>query len=195
MSRNDIYVQRFLFTGAEESNVFIAACRRSREAWFIDAGGFNPEMINCVDSNAWKPVGLFITHNHYDHTDHMEDLLRTYPDITVFAHSVHSGKKNLKPDDGAELMLGELPCAVHHVPGHTDDMLVVYIQGHLFTGDSLFAGSVGGTSSELNFDQQIGGIKKKLMGYPDDTVIHPGHGPDSTIGLERLFNPFLSDSH
>ena len=194
MLRSNIFVKRFLFTGAEESNVFIVACTRSGEAWFIDAGGFNREMTDCIESNSLTPVGLFVTHNHYDHTDHAGELIRTYPDIAVLAHSVRFGRKNIKPDDGADVRLGELRGAVHHVPGHTDDMLTLYIEGHLFTGDSLFAGSVGGTTDQAHYDQQISGIKERLLVYPDDTVIHPGPGPDSTIGLERTFNPFLSNS-
>ncbi len=194
MRNNSIFIKRFLFTGTQESNVFIAACIKSGEAWFIDAGGFNRKMIDCIESNGFKPSGLFITHNHYDHTDRAVDIIKTWSNIAVYSHSISFNEKgHIKLTEGVEVEIGELCGVIHYIPGHTDDMLTLYIEGHLFTGDSLFAGSVGGTSDELHYNQQIDSISKRLLSYPDDTIIHPGHGPDSTIGLEKLFNPFLTE--
>jgi glyoxylase-like metal-dependent hydrolase (beta-lactamase superfamily II) len=77
-------------------------------------------------------------------------------------------------------------------PGHTPDSLSLSFPGVVFTGDALFAGSVGGTGSPRNASQQIEAIRKHIFALPDDYEIHPGHGPASTVAVERGCNPFFA---
>lgn len=189
---NRLNVRRFLFTGVEEANVFIASCTAEKKAVVIDAGGFDDSIIKYLKDNILTIEFLFITHNHYDHAGHIREFLELNPDIRLIAGSESVASNVHVPGDGELFKLGELSGYVHHVPGHTDDMIVLSLHNRLFTGDALFAGAVGGTSSEENYHRQVAGIKKSLLDYPDETIIHPGHGPDSTIGLEKMFNPFLN---
>ena len=87
---------------------------------------------------------------------------------------------------------GSLDFDVLHTPGHSPGGVSLRIDGHVFTGDALFAGSVGRTDFH-NSDTLalLDGIRTRLMALPDDTIVHSGHGPDTTIGRERKTNPFL----
>ena len=187
MINKHLQIMRFNFPEIEEVNSFIISCKSSRKTLIIDVGGFDSRMEEYIEINNLDVESLFITHAHYDHIGKIESVISRYPDIQVFSDD--SRGKSIK--DGDVFTLGFVSGIFHRIPGHTDDMAVVYLDGHLFTGDSLFAGSVGGTSNEKNYSTQIREIKTKLMTYPGDTIIHPGHGPDSTIELEKTFNPFL----
>lgn len=192
MNLNKLLIKRFLFKEIEEVNVFIVACSTTRNALLIDAGGFDDRVKQFVTENSLKLNGLFITHHHYDHTGGVKEVMKRYPHLQIIAGEKQSVGRSHIPVEGEELKLGDLTGIIHRIPGHTDDMLSLYIEGHLFTGDALFAGSVGGTTSTERYFQQLDGIINRLIRYPDETVIHPGHGPDSTIGLEKMFNPFIS---
>jgi glyoxylase-like metal-dependent hydrolase (beta-lactamase superfamily II) len=184
-------IEHFLFTGVEEVNSYLVACPETGEAMIIDAGGFDDKLPVIVKEKKFKVRYLFITHSHYDHVEAVDRVIKTFPGIKVIAAAYGDERNSIRPADGIEFALGNLNGRIHHIPGHTSDMLVLYLNGNLFTGDALFAGSVGGTSSDLDYNRQIDGIRAKLLSYPDDTIIHPGHGPNSTIGLERSFDPFL----
>ena len=184
-------IEHFLFIGSEESNSYLVSCSETKEAMIVDAGGFDERLSEIVDEQKLNVRFLFITHSHYDHVEAAEKILKKYPDLKIVALQYGKGDNVIRPKDGSDFSLGRLNGRIYHIPGHTSDMLVLYLNGHLFTGDALFAGSVGGTTSDTNYEQQLEGIRTKLLSYPDDTVIHPGHGPNSTIGLEKSFDPFL----
>ncbi len=184
-------IEHFLFADKEEVNSFLIACPESRRAMIIDAGGFDSRLEQVVEKKQLSVEKLLITHAHSDHTGAVEKLYELFPDIELIAFNYSYGNKIHRPTDGEEFQMGALKGRYHHVPGHTADMLVLFVNGHLFTGDVIFAGSVGGTTDQNGYQQQIEGIREKLLVYPDDTVIHPGHGPNSTIGLEKSYNPFL----
>jgi glyoxylase-like metal-dependent hydrolase (beta-lactamase superfamily II) len=87
--------------------------------------------------------------------------------------------------------VGQLTGTVFSTPGHTPDSLSLAFPGVIFTGDALFAGSIGGVSSETDRTLEIDSIRKHIFSFPEDYEIHPGHGPASTVGIERRFNPFF----
>ncbi|MCD6235934.1 MAG: MBL fold metallo-hydrolase, partial [Thaumarchaeota archaeon] len=90
--------------------------------------------------------------------------------------------------------VGRYSMRVIHTPGHTPGSVCFLVERYVFTGDTLFAGSIGRSDlSGGDFQQLLSSIKSKLMTLPDDFVIYPGHGPSSTIGVERRMNPFLRD--
>lgn len=189
--RPSIFIEHFLYVDTQEVNSFLIACRETRRAMIVDCGGFDDELEQIVNKFRFEVESLFLTHSHHDHTGGISHLLNLFPDIEIIAAEYSYSGRVRKPGDGEVFNLGILKGRFHHVPGHTDDMMVLFINGHLFTGDALFAGSVGGTTSNENYELQIQGICSKLLVYPNDTIIHPGHGPDSTIELEKSFNPFL----
>ena len=87
--------------------------------------------------------------------------------------------------------MGKLTGRVLATPGHTPEGVSLAFPGHVFTGDALFAGSVGGTASQANYDQQIAAIRTQVFSLPPETEVHPGHGPSSTVAVERRYNPFF----
>jgi glyoxylase-like metal-dependent hydrolase (beta-lactamase superfamily II) len=87
---------------------------------------------------------------------------------------------------------GNITLTVIHTPGHSRGGIALYTPGHLFAGDTLFAGSIGRTDLPGgDYDTLIASIKQKLLVLPDDTVVYTGHGPETTIADEKRMNPFL----
>ncbi len=154
------------------------------------------------------------THGHFDHIAangflknnfplsklaiHKEDaeMLR-FPELNGsknFGITVISPDANIFIDEGEILKIGNISLKVLHIPGHTSGSIALYENGFVFTGDTLFSGTVGIAKNFKNaFKKMIEGIKKKLLVLPDETVIFPGHNEESTIGEEKRFNPFLQD--
>ena len=157
---------------------------------------------------------ILLTHAHIDHIYGVEALLREYPGIKVYmSPEEKSTKENAawmadlmrmpQPDtlwetdniyDGQIIEIGELKLEVISTPGHTPGGVCFYCrqEGDLFSGDTLFSGSIGRTDLPGgDYDKIIASITEKLADLDDKVRIHPGHGWDSTMGTERICNPFL----
>ncbi len=95
-------------------------------------------------------------------------------------------------NDGDEIKFGEIVFKVISTPGHSKGGVCLYTQGHLFAGDTLFAGSIGRTDLEGgDYDTLISSIKEKLLPLDENTIVYTGHGPETTISNEKRMNPFL----
>ena len=98
-------------------------------------------------------------------------------------------------EDGSNLSLGNLLLQIIHTPGHCDDAICILVNGNLMTGDMLYVGKIGGTSTESDARKQYDSLHQKLMTLPEVTKVYPGHDvgvrPVSTIGEEKLNNPFI----
>ncbi len=178
-------------TNVNESNLFIVACEKTREALVVDAAEWDTRMTKFVQAHQLTIRAVFITHDHFDHTSALQALLQQH-DATVYAGTPKPGGCTatvMRQDD--TLQVGEIQGKAVLVPGHTPDSICLILPGMVFTGDALFAGSVGGTTTPQQARQQIDGIQKHLFHLPDDHQIHTGHGPSSTIGIERSYNPFF----
>jgi hydroxyacylglutathione hydrolase len=189
-------VKHFLST-VNEANMFIIGCEETQEAMLIDAGAFDPPIAQFVDSSGWQLVKVFITHDHYDHTDGLPEIVRRYAP-EVIAHKTKVGRfrlagkvKTTGVSHGDEVAAGRLRGRVFATPGHTPDGLSLAFDGLCFTGDALFAGSVGGTASEEQARTQIEHIRKHIFTLPPETELHVGHGPSSTVAVESRYNPFF----
>jgi glyoxylase-like metal-dependent hydrolase (beta-lactamase superfamily II) len=114
------------------------------------------------------------------------------------AHAIGSlESKALKVKDGEELPFGDdAKIRMLHTPGHTDGSTSFLFKSSLFTGDTLFAGSVGGAYGDAStYDDILNSVRSKIFTLPDDTVLMPGHGPPTTVGLEKAHNPFFPDDN
>lgn len=112
--------------------------------------------------------------------------------------SIFTGKEICSPpadrflEEGDEIILGSLKLTVIHTPGHTTGGISIVLNNIVFTGDTLFAGGVGGTDLPGGSYKDLQkSIKEKLLKLSDDKVVYPGHGPSSTIGRERRTNPYI----
>lgn len=186
----------------------------SREAVLTDVGGEAERLLSAVSQHQLKLQAIWLTHGHLDHASGVADLteqqsvpvlgphqsddywLQALPEITVnYGFPV---SKPLTPtrwlEDGDELSVSEHKFIVYHIPGHTPGHVVFYSQANnlLIAGDVLFRESVGRTDFPGgNHADLIHGIQSKLLTLPDSTRVLPGHGPMTTIGHEKLHNPYL----
>ena len=182
---------RHFLTDNNESNVFIIGCGRTKDAIFIDAGDLNAEISAFIDQQRLHPTKAFITHDHYDHTGGLPQMVSRYGAEVLAAHTPCGGCPATPLKHGDTVQVGDLTGTVLATPGHTPSSLCLALAGMVFTGDALFAGSVGGTASAAAKNQQLEAIRTHLFALPDETEVHTGHGPSSTIGIERRYNPFF----
>jgi hydroxyacylglutathione hydrolase len=199
-------------------NCTILADEATGDAIVVDGGDGIDEVVDRLEKHAWRAKFLVHTHAHIDHIGDLGRLreltgsrgllhpadLPLYRTLALQARWL--GMRNaprvvaLDGDlrDGDELAVGDIRCRVLHTPGHTPGSVCFEIRAGgtvtLLTGDTLFAGSIGrwdlgGTSME----DIVSSIRGKLLPYDDATPVVPGHGPFTTIGIERGSNPYLVD--
>ncbi len=176
---------------ANEANAFVLGCEATGEAALIDAGAADPRIARFLDTHGLRLTQILITHGHWDHVDGLAALLKTFP-VAVYSYAGNvGGVATQRLAHGDSVQVGELRGRVVHTPGHTPDGISFLFDGAAFCGDALFSGSVGGTSSEADNARQLAAIREHLFSLPDETEIFVGHGPSSTIGVERRYNPFF----
>ena len=192
-----------LIVGLISTNCYVV--RAGDDVMVVDPGG-DPERIT-GELNGTVPRYIVNTHGHPDHVG-ANNALAKAAGAPVLMHEddvklldgtgIFGGifNKPPKPDrfleDGDELELDDLTFTVLHTPGHTPGGICLYTPGVVFVGDTLFAGSVGRTDvGGGDYKTLIESIKTKLLTLPPETKVLPGHGPESTIALERATNPFL----
>lgn len=196
--------------GPLQVNCYLLACPQSREALVIDPGDEGERILAAARANDWRITKIVNTHGHFDHIGanralvaatgaplllHAADLPlleRAESHARVYGLATESSPV---PDqflqEGDEIECGTLRCRVIHLPGHSPGGIALHCGGHLFVGDVLFAGSVGRTDLPGGDHRLlVEGIRGKLWSLPGGTLVHPGHGPDTTIAREMRSNPF-----
>ncbi len=203
--------------GPLEVNCYIIWDAETKEGAVIDPGAEGKRIIRILEVEGITPLYIINTHGHVDHIGANKDLKEAFPeakliihpkDIPLLENAMNSfiapmvgAKPSPEPDEtfeeGDTVKFGSVELKVIHTPGHTPGSVCLYNEekGIMFTGDTLFAGSVGRVDLPMAEPEKlIPSIKEKILIYPDDTVILPGHGPESTIGQEKRYNPFLRGS-
>jgi len=197
-----------------QQNCSLVWCDQTNKAVLIDPGGNTELLLSSVAERKLDLIEIWLTHGHLDHigaTAELKELLN----LTVIGPHVDdkflldaipkqcemfgfSLVKSFLPDkwldEGQTLKLGNEALSILHTPGHTPGHVVLQHsqQKLLWVGDVLFRGAIGRSDFPRgNYDQLIKSIKTKLLDLDDDYRFIPGHGPESTIGEERLNNPFL----
>ncbi|KKT52087.1 MAG: hypothetical protein A2445_04685 [Candidatus Jacksonbacteria bacterium RIFOXYC2_FULL_44_29] len=163
--------------------LFKAGQKKGRSALLVDSLGVSKSATQVMAKDHLKPVALLITHGHFDHIAGCDLIRQSYPKIKVFRAAQDIGNEGLLP-------VSDFLVEVFKTPGHTEDSVSYLVEGKiLFTGDTLFAGSVG----RPNFDYQLllKNIREKILTLPEDTIICPGHGSLTTVGREKKSNPFF----
>jgi len=183
-----------------ETNAFILGDESSGQALLVDCGLYDPRFEAFLTAYDLTLTKVFLTHGHWDHVDGLAEVLKKF-DVPVFGYEARIGGYEIATlAHGDEFGIGALKGHVVHTPGHTPDGLSLIFPpgpsdnphpGIVFAGDALFCGSVGGTSTQSDYDRQIAAIREHLLTLPGDYEIHVGHGPSSTIAAERDFNPFF----
>lgn len=194
---------------------YLIWCDRTQEALVIDPAGDEDRVVEHIRNKGLHLKYIVNTHGHGDHTcgnarvkeltgaeivmHRLDDELFNSPEGQKMARAwgfAISPKADIHVDEGDEIRVGDVALNVIHTPGHSPGGICLLNDGHVFTGDTLFVGSIGRTDlpgSSLN--QFMQAIKEKLMTLPRETIVWPGHDygdkPSSTIGIERVTNPWL----
>ncbi|HEY4439005.1 MAG TPA: MBL fold metallo-hydrolase [Candidatus Elarobacter sp.] len=181
------------------SNGYLFFLEDGKTAALIDPAGYPKTLLDAVNEGPYTLRYILITHKHADHCDATADVARAFPSAQIVMHRADVGaigalaQRALPIVDGDELPFGEnAAIRMLHTPGHTDGSACFLFRSTVFTGDTLFAGSVGGIFADTStFDDLLASVTSKLFTLDDDIVVAPGHGPPSTIGREKAHNPFF----
>ncbi len=181
------------------SNGYIFFLDGGLRAALIDPAGIPSNLLHILSGGAYHLQYILITHKHADHCDATADVAAAFPNAQIVMHAadVHAigslAQRALQLRDGDELPFGDdTAIRMLHTPGHTDGSASYLFKSALFTGDTLFAGSVGGAFGDVStYDDILNSVRSKIFTLADDTVLMPGHGPPTTVALEKAHNPFF----
>ena len=170
------------------SNCYVVVNEETKEAIIIDPGVITKDIIEQIEREKYKLVGVLITHNHKSHTRGLQTIRKIYsPVIYAADYDVAGADTFLLKGDGIIRVAG-LSVGYMSVPGHTHDSLVYKIGQIIFTGDTLTAGLIGETSSSYSHNTLLANINSKILSQQTDIILMPGHGPPSSVEAERHFN-------
>lgn len=197
--------------GPLQANCFIVGCEETREAAVIDPGDDVDQILMSLAESKLKVKYIINTHNHFDHVGGnarlkqvtKADLLIHKLDAPMLQHLGTMAKSfGMSVDDsppadreleeGDIVKVGNIEMKVVHTPGHSPGGICLITDKAVFAGDTLFAGSIGRTDLPGgDYDTLISGVREKLFVLDDDVTVYCGHGPRTTIGMEKKFNPFF----
>jgi hydroxyacylglutathione hydrolase len=186
---------KMIAVGSYQANCYILGCKKTMEGIVIDPGDEAVRIVREITHVGLKIKYILITHGHPDHTGAAGEL-KGIIKSPVWLHRLDSPGLGFPSDgtlfDGQEIEVGTYKIKVIHTPGHSPGGVCLYAPGVVFTGDTLFAGSIGRTDFPGGDHRKlIEGVRQKLFPLGDDLRVYPGHGPSSTIGQERMKNPFF----
>jgi len=178
------------------SNAYLVADRPGGHAVIVDSGGPSETLLAAIERHEVVPTHLLLTHRHGDHVAENHVYKERFG-VEILAHPLeaeHLVDVDRAFEPGELLAVGDLRVDGLHTPGHTDGMLAFRVNDeHIFTGDTLFKGSVGGVRApgSTSFDDLRRSIMQVLMKLPGGTRVHPGHSEPTTIAEEWERNPFV----
>lgn len=210
-----LYIQSFVFNGFHENTYIVS--NEKKHCWIVDPGMFDTNetnhLKNFIRQNQLVPQAIINTHAHLDHIFGVQPLVDAYglpfhlheKEMPVLKNASVSAamfgirfNPTFQPSafikEGEPLMLADDEIEVRFAPGHSPGSIVFYYSAGSWalSGDVLFSGSIGRTDLPGgNFDTLIQSIREQMFTLPDDTVVYSGHGPATTIGNEKIYNPFL----
>jgi hydroxyacylglutathione hydrolase len=208
-----LMIVEHIVVGMFQENSWVLVCERTREAVLVDPGDEAERIADLVDRLDAVPVRILNTHAHLDHVGAVADLKEKYG----IPFALHEGDRdnlvNLRQhavlfgmapppvpevdewiEDGQVFEVGESTLTAIETPGHTEGGVSFHGDGFVMVGDTLFAGSIGRTDLPGgHFPTLRRSIRERLFTLPPETVAYSGHGPDTTIGREKMHNPFVGD--
>lgn len=201
--------------GPVGTNAYIVV-NEQKQALLFDPGAISDKLINFIREHEIHIEAILITHAHFDHIGGLEQMRKETgapvyihtkenswlgdpllngsgsPHWSQFVPIAECSPADVVLEQEGELQIGEFNIQIFHTPGHSPGSLSYFIDNFVICGDTLFQSSIGRTDlREGNHSQLMASIQEKLLTLPDETVIYPGHGDKSTIGNEKVWNPFL----
>jgi glyoxylase-like metal-dependent hydrolase (beta-lactamase superfamily II) len=209
-------LRKSLPVGPVGCNCTVVVCPATHEALIVDPGGDAGRILALLGRMGARAVGIVHTHGHFDHILGTREVVAATGapvllhggDLDLYRGLVRQARHfDLVADEppdptqilagGETLTFGQLRARVLHTPGHTPGSVGLFIEQPsgaplLLAGDTLFAGGIGRTDFPGgSFEQILRSIRDTLLGLPEETVVVPGHGPETTIGEEREHNPYV----
>lgn len=181
--------------------------RQNQKLCLIDPGDEVEKILNLIKEKQDSLELILLTHGHYDHTGAVKALVSAFPSVKVFMHQadVHNNQPRLFPlggelqeilplSDQQKIPFADLEFTVFTTPGHSDGSVCFLLENHLFTGDTLFAGSMGRVDLLGGSYSTIMKSLVKLSKIPPEILVHPGHERSSTIEKECRSNPYMLEA-
>jgi len=203
-----LFIKR-LVVGSLSANCYIVGT--AGEGMVIDPGGHAGEIHRAIEESGLEIIIIVLTHGHSDHIAALRDIQdRTGAEVAIHREDADfletssqfgiSYRTPHPPDrllgDGDMIEIGELKFKIIHTPGHTPGGICLLTGDKVFTGDTLFRRGIGTTLMPgSSRGQLIASIQTRLMTLPDETIVYPGHGRETTIGAERKDNPYVTDRY
>lgn len=199
-------IKRFTL-GPIQSNCYVVY--KNNKALVIDPGYEQTAVSLFLVKTSLDVSIIYITHGHYDHIGGVNQLKKQYPNAVVYApaddivlldpsYGIQPIKEKinvdfyLNKDKDHTLVFEDMAFDILYTPGHSFGSTALYNNKHLFSGDTLFKGSIGRTDLYLSsYDEIVDSIKNKLYLLPDETIVYPGHGFTTTVEIEKRTNPFV----
>ena len=200
-----------LTVGPFQENCYILRESGEARCAIVDPGDEPHRIIAAIERSGAEPQAIWLTHAHLDHIGAISGLRRHW-DVPVYLHPLDEPLYRLasrqaalygvpfeQPEpadntlgDGDVLELGALRFSVMHAPGHAPGHVVVHGHGIALVGDCLFAGSIGRTDLPMSNPRDLATSLDRIAALPEHTIVYPGHGPVTSIGVEVATNPFLN---
>jgi len=200
-----------LTVGLLQVNCYVVWDRDTREALVIDPGGDADKIVELLRHYDLNLKRIVNSHSHFDHVDAVRPL-QEETNAPFYIHrdgrellasaQIRAAQFGLRVDDppepdgfveeGEEFRIGQTQFTVRHTPGHSPDGICLVTADAVFTGDTLFAGGIGRYDIPgSSLDDLVHSLRTVLLALPDELAVYPGHGPASSIAIERAHNPFL----
>jgi len=204
----DKIIVKRLVVGSLSANCYIVEVESKGEGMVIDPGGNAGEINRAITDAGLKITVIVLTHGHSDHIASLRDVqdrtgaevaihnedadfLETSSQFGISYRTPHPADRLLH--EGDTIDIGGMSFKVIHTPGHTPGSICLLSSNKVFTGDTLFYKGIGTTLMPGSSRHQLlESIKTRLMVLPDDTIVYPGHGRETTIGAERRDNPYVT---
>ncbi|MFA5560506.1 MAG: MBL fold metallo-hydrolase [Acholeplasmataceae bacterium] len=195
-------IQRFVL-GDIRSNCYVIS--KNKNAWIIDPGFEAPSVVQYLKEENLNVLGVYITHGHFDHCgginylkEHFDFSVyapikdRMWFDLTPYNRLGYEIKIDFWVHEGMQIPFEDDSFTVYETPGHSPGSTALSIGNVLFVGDTLFYQSIGRTDINLADQMTLYHTIKRLYNlFPDETIVFPGHGKETTIGHEKKYNPFV----
>jgi len=199
--------------GKVQCNCYILGCEKTREGVIIDPGGDADLILEIVKRHNLSIRYIILTHGHFDHIEGLSDLIRSIKapvmlhegDVFLYDHLDAQGQMfgfDLAPappfdrtvEEGDRFSFGDYTIEVLHTPGHSPGSISLLCDSSVYTGDTVFAGSIGRTDlTGGSHDTLVKSARLKIMSLDDATKLYPGHGESTTVGYEKRYNPFIGE--
>ncbi|MGR4065862.1 MAG: MBL fold metallo-hydrolase [Vulcanimicrobiaceae bacterium] len=181
------------------SNGYVFFLDGGKRAALVDPAGIPANLLHILREGSYHLQYILITHKHMDHCDATAEIVAAFPQARIVMHPLDAPAIGILAEsvipvrDGDEIPFGDdVNIRMLHTPGHTDGSSCYLFKSTVFTGDTLFAASVGGAYGDVStYGDILNSVRSRLFTLPDATAVMPGHGPPTTIELEKAHNPFF----